>query len=150
MLSFDLLGISFSNHLLARWQIAFIGSPVVRIEPRYAKWLQQSLQLQKHGILSITEHIGEDFPRVMANRVPKPTLVFLAADMTPHLVKLGTFNFLNINNNFRRIQAFQHRTVDRVEARFFFFSSLMTVAGLIFRTLAVSLIPLPLTAMSMI
>ena len=120
MLAFYFLGVSLSNHLLPSRYVAFISPPTVRVKPRYPKWLQQFLQLHKHSILPVAEHICEDFSGVVVNGVPKPSLVFLAADITPHLVKLGTFNFLNINNNFRRIQAFQHRTVDRVEARFFF------------------------------
>ena len=119
MLSFYLLGVLLSNHLLTRWQIASIGPPIIRVKPRYPKWLQQFSHLQKHGILSVTEHISEDFSRVVVNRMPKPAWVFLAADITPHLINLGTFNPLNINDNVGRIPAIPgQNSKDKIERWF--------------------------------
>jgi len=121
MLAFYFLGVSLSNHLLPSRYVAFISPPTVRVKPRYPKWLQQFLQLHKHSILPVAEHICEDFSGVVVNGVPKPSLVFLAADITPHLIQFSTFNPLNLNNNAIRIRAFQQQIpVDRIEFRFFF------------------------------
>ncbi len=86
----------------------------------------------------------------MINRLPEPVRVIFIANITPHFIEFRVLNLLNINNNIARIQAFQHRSVDRFEARFFFFNSLMTVFGLISSTRAVSRIPLPFNAISII
>jgi len=49
--------------------------------------------------------------------------MFFAANVAPHLVQFGfwIFNLLNINDNVMWIQAVQHGSIDRLEARFFFF-----------------------------
>src|SRR5262245_36021588 len=61
------------------------------------------------------------------------------------------FCFLNAPNDYFhliRVQQREEAVMHTAERRFFFFSSLMTVVGLIFSTRAVSRMPLPLSAMS--
>jgi len=120
MLPFDFLGISFSNNLLFRWQMAFIGAPIICIESRDPEWLQESPQFQKYGILAITEHISEDFSSAMVDRVPEPALMLFVADITPHFIEFSIINTLNFNRNIARLQTSQNLSVDRFKARFFF------------------------------
>ena len=120
MLPFDFLGISFSNNLLFRWQMAFISAPIIRIESRDPEWLQESPQFQKYGIFAITEHISEDFSSAMVDRVPEPALMLFVADITPHFIEFSIINTLNFNRNIARLQTSQNLSVDRFKARFFF------------------------------
>jgi hypothetical protein len=101
-----LLGILLANNLLANRQMPLVGSPIVREKTGYPEWLKKFLQLQKDGVFAVAKSIGKDAPGVVVNRVPKPPLVALVADITPHLVQFSRFNFLNFNDNFSNIHTF--------------------------------------------
>ena len=73
-------------------------------------------------------------------------------------LKLKTLEIYRVNRlgrtdldfDFVGIQRLEKRSVDRLAGVLFFFNSLITVEGLIPKTRAVSRIPLPLRAISMI
>ena len=84
----DFLRIVLANPMLFGVDLPLVGTPPIREISRYAKWLQQRLQLEKNGVLSAPEGIGSHVPTVMINGVPQPPRVRFAAHVTPHFVKL--------------------------------------------------------------
>ena len=150
VLPLDPLGVPLSNHMLFGWQVAFVGTQAVGVEPGYPKRRQQFPQFQKNRVFPVAEHIGKDLPRGVVKRMPKPALGPFVADVAPHPVQFGILNPLNVNGNIIGVQGLQELAVDGFEALLFFFSSLMTVFGLTRNTRAVSRMPLPLSAMSII
>src|SRR3954453_6300753 len=78
----------------------------------------------------------------------------LAPYKAPHLITLGFFNRFNILTKFNRhllgVKLAQQNGIYSAQLGFFFFISSMTVVGLIFRTRAISRIPLPFKLISMI
>jgi hypothetical protein len=100
MLALDFLGIPFSDDMQLSWQMALVSSPVVRQETGDPERLQELFQLQKGGIPSISKYISKDDSRRVIDRVPKPPLVFLLADETPHFINFRGRDFSNFNNDF--------------------------------------------------
>src|ERR687896_1332084 len=90
----------------------------------------------------------------MIYRVPQPPLMSLASYKTPHLITLDFFNRFNMLTKFNRhllgVKLAQQNGIYSTQLGFFFFISSMTVVGLIFRTRAISRIPLPFRLISMI
>jgi len=82
--------------------------------------------------------------------MPKPPLILFAPDETPHLIDFSFISEPDHHFHFIRVQQGEQLVVHTAECRLFFLSSLMTVVGLIFNTRAVSRMPLPLRAMSII
>ena len=97
-------------------QVALVGALAVGVEPGYPKRLQQFLQFQENRVFPVAERIGEDLPRGVANRMPKPALVPFVADVAPHLVQFCILNPLNVNDDAIRIQGFQELAVDGLKA----------------------------------
>ena len=86
----------------------------------------------------------------MIDSVPQPPGCLLLADIRPHFVDLRCSDPVNPHLHGVRVQLLQQRFVQRLELAFFFFSSQMTVSVLMPKTRAVSRIPLPFMAKSMI
>jgi hypothetical protein len=82
--------------------------------------------------------------------VPEPARLAFLAHVGPHLIDFRVLNSLDHHVHLVRMQDVEQRLVHRSEYRLFFFNVLMTVVGLIFKTRAVSRIPLPLRLMSTI
>ncbi|HJW28198.1 MAG TPA: hypothetical protein VJ508_02995 [Saprospiraceae bacterium] len=70
--------------------------------------------------MPVANYIREDFPTGMIDRMPQPARAILVATVTPHVIECSRFNFVKINKNIVRIQAFQRCSVDRFEASFLF------------------------------
>jgi hypothetical protein len=105
MLALYLLSIPFSDSVPIGRQMALVGSPVVRKESGYAERLQEFVQFQKRGILSIAEHISKDNSCLVIDGVPQPTPIGFASDKTPHFVNLCSHSPLNIKQNFTWFRA---------------------------------------------
>ena len=89
----DVFALDFLRVRLAHPMLVGVDVPLVRPSPicviaRDAKRLQQSLQLEKHGILLAPKDIRQHVPTVMINGVPQPPRVRFAAHVTPHLIEL--------------------------------------------------------------
>ena len=148
--AFYLLSILLSYHQFFRGEMTFVGPPIIRIKSRHAEGLQPFFELLKNDIFSVAKDVGEDGSGGMINGMPQPALLFLLANIAPHLIQFSVFNLMNMNGNFTRLETFQYPVVDRFKTGFFFLISLITVLGLIFNTRAVSRMPLPFIAMSII
>src|SRR5215510_1384353 len=84
----DLLRVLLAHLMLLSIEMPLVGPPAVRVELCDAKGGQQLLELQKDVVLPSSEHIRQDLPRVMINRVPQPARVRFAAHKTPYFIQL--------------------------------------------------------------
>jgi hypothetical protein len=158
MLALDPLHVLLPDGMLLCIHMAFVGAPAVRVVPCDAKRLQESLQAQKDIILPPAEHIHQDLPGVVINRIPQLSLVRLLAHIGPHFVeirvqptmplKLVCTAYLYLYLLSRDIG--QHSLIHLVQLRRLFLSSLMTLVVLTCSTRAVSRIPLAFIAISTI
>src|SRR5688500_10839732 len=138
--------------------MSLVGTPSIGVKLRDTKGLKQSFELQENVVLTPSEHIRQHLPRVVINGVPKPAWIGFASHRTPHFIQFGTqptthlelIGTPDFHLHLLRIQNRQHASIHRLELRFFFLSSLMTVVGPTWSTRAVSRMPLAFIAMSMI
>jgi hypothetical protein len=94
--------------------------------------------------------LEKQITRAVIDRMPQPPLIFLAPDRAPPLIDFGFVGEPNDNRHLIWIQQVEQTLVDPAQRRLFFLSSFITVVGLILSTLAVSRIPPPLRAISML
>lgn len=87
MLPLYFLSILLSDDLLADRQVSLVGTPVVGEETGYPEWLQKLPQPQESSVLAVAKYIGKNTSSLVVNCVPKPPLVALVTDITPHLVQ---------------------------------------------------------------
>src|SRR5262249_48329929 len=87
-LALDLLRVLLAHLMLLGIEMPLVSPPPIGIKLRDAKRCQQLLKLQEDGVLPSPEHIRQDLPCVMINRVPQPAWVRFAAYVTPHFVQL--------------------------------------------------------------
>ena len=80
MLALDLLRVTFARLGLIRVDMARVRAPIIRIETRNVKRLQQGFELQKHLVLATPKNIGQHLATAMINGMPQPPLVFLASN----------------------------------------------------------------------
>src|SRR4029453_3688265 len=71
-LALDFLRVLLAHLMLLSIEMPLVGPPAVRVELCDAKGCQQLLEVQKDVVLPSSEHIRQDLPRVMINRVPQP------------------------------------------------------------------------------
>jgi len=112
MFAFNLLSISLSNHMLFSGSMTFVGTPVVSKKSGDSEWCEKFFEFEKDDIFAITKHIGQDVAGGMIKGVPEPALIFLAPNITPHLIHFYVFNLLNAHSNFAVFEALQHGVVD--------------------------------------
>jgi hypothetical protein len=86
----------------------------------------------------------------MIDSMPQPPGFFLLTYIGPHFVHLCCFDPVNPHLNGLSVQLLQQWVIHRLKLAFFFFSLLMTVSVLMLKTRAVSRIPLPFMARSII
>ena len=82
------LGVLLASLRLLGMERPLGGSPAVGGRCRDAKRCQQLLELQEDVVLSSSEYIRQDLPRVVINGVPQPAGVRFATHETPHFVQL--------------------------------------------------------------
>lgn len=90
--------------------------------------------------------------------MPSPSRIRFCHDKVPHVIEFGTqptmlielISSAYLHLHLDGIDDGQQSIIHRLVCRFFFFSSLITVVGLIFNTRAVSRMPLAFIAISMI
>lgn len=87
---------------------------------------------------------------LMVKSVPEPPRFFLLADIRPHFVNFRRCNSANYYFHGAGIPLRQELSIDGLQLPLLFFSSLSTVSVLIPNTRAVSRMPLPLRASSII
>src|SRR5215211_488221 len=150
MLSFYFLGVLFADVVVCRIQMSLIGTPLISIKTGNTKRYKQSFEFQKNFIFMRSQNIGEYLSTSMVDRVPQPALIFFLTHEAPHFIQLCLLYSDELHCYFLCTQGLQQCGVDLLEREFFFFNSLITVVGLIFKTRAVSRMPLPLSAISMI
>src|SRR5215470_2671265 len=150
MLALDFLRVPLAWSVLFRLEVTRVGAPVIGIILCNPKGVEQGFQLQKHRILPPPKDIGQDFSRVVIDRMPEPAWVPFVPDKRPHLIHLRFASLRNIHGNVLWVQRAEQRGVHRLQGRFFLLSSRSTVLGQICRERAVSRTPLALRLMSMI
>jgi hypothetical protein len=150
MFAFDLLGMSFPDGVVGGRQVTLIDASGIGVKVDNPKGLEQGLQLLKDCIGPGAQGIGQDRPREVINRVPQPALVRFAPDKTPPLIHLRSLHSTHLYRDRFGTAPLNDGLVDRLEGWGLFFSSSMTVVGLICRTRAISRTPLPLSVISTI
>ena len=150
MFSFYFLGVLFANFMACRFQMPLIGTPIISIKAGNAERCKQSFEFQKDLIFMRSQNIGEYLSTLMVDRMPQPALIFFLTHEAPHFIQLRLLHSDELHYYFLRTQGLQQCVVNRLQRGFFFFNSVITVVGLIFKTRAVSRTPLPLSAISMI
>ena len=78
MFPFDFLRIVLARLVLIRIDMSRVRTPVIGIEARDSKWLQQHFELQKHLILAPPKDIRQHLATPVTNRMPQLPLVFFA------------------------------------------------------------------------
>src|ERR671918_362209 len=150
MFSFYFLGVLFANFMACRFQMPLIGTPIISIKAGNAERCKQSFEFQKDLIFMRSQNIGEYLSTLMVDRMPQPALIFFLTHEAPHFIQLRLLYLDDLYGHLLYRQDLQQCVIDRLKGGFFFFNSLITVVGLIFKTRAVSRMPLPLSAISMI
>src|SRR5918999_655899 len=150
MLALNFLRLTLTRLVLIRIEMTGVGTPIIGVIARDSKRLQQRFELQKYLIFTATKDVREDLAIAVVNGMPQPPLLLLTLNITPHFVHFSFLSESNDNFNLIWVQQRKQVMVHIAECRFFFLSSLITVAELIFNTRTVSRMPLPLRAMSTI
>jgi hypothetical protein len=98
----DLLSVRLAVRMLSGWQVAFVGSPVIRVKSGNSERFQKRFRLQEHFVLAIAEGVSQNFAGIVIDGMPWPTPMCFAVDEAPHLVQLGfwIFSLSNIDDNF--------------------------------------------------
>ena len=94
-------------------EVPSVGPSRVWIIAREAEGLEQSLQLQKHLVLTSTKDIGQDLPGVMIEGMPEPPWFLLLPDKAPHFVPFGFVHTLQDDPDLARGQASNEGTIHR-------------------------------------
>jgi hypothetical protein len=79
MFPFNFLRIVLARLVLIRIDMSHVRTPVIGIEARDSKWLQQCFELQKHLILATPKDISQHLATPVINRMPQPPLVFFGS-----------------------------------------------------------------------
>src|SRR5215510_11947694 len=91
MLALDFLSVPFTRTMHVGFEMAFVRTPMIRIEASEPEGLQQRFELQKNFVCAASKDIRQDRARVMIDRMPQPARVAFVADKRPHLIHLGFF-----------------------------------------------------------
>ena len=83
MFALDLLRVQLARIVLVGIEMPCVRAPMIRMKTGEPEGLQQRFQRQKDIILAPSEHMREDLPGVVINRMPQPPLVFLFPDKAP-------------------------------------------------------------------
>src|SRR5262245_39309969 len=75
---FNCLRMALARLVLSRIYMSRVRTPVIGIEARDAKWLQQRFELQKHLILATPKDISQHLATPVINRMPQPPLASFA------------------------------------------------------------------------
>src|ERR671918_3204655 len=130
--------------------MSLVGAPIISIKAGDAKGLKKPFEFQKDLVFVLSQHIGKHLPTAVINRMPQPALIFFLAYKAPHFIHLRLVYSDDLYSHLLYSQGLQQSVVDRLKGGFFFFNSWITVVGLISKTRAVSRMPLPLSAISII
>jgi hypothetical protein len=150
MLALNLLGVDFAHSMGRGGEVAVVHSGPLRVKVHEAKRLEQLWQLDKDLIRPTPEHLGQDHPGQMINRMPPPALMGFAADKTPPLIDLRGLDTAPLYRNRFGTAPVHNTLVDLGERGGLFFNSRITVFGLTCSTRAISRTPLPLSVISTI
>jgi hypothetical protein len=120
MLAFDLLRMGFAHRVLRGIAIALVGTPAIGVKAGDAKRFEQGFQLQKHRILTPAKDIGQDFSRVVIDRMPEPALLRFLPNDTPHLINFCFFHFVDLYEDLAWIHVLEGPIVDMLPLRLFF------------------------------
>src|SRR6266581_3342222 len=88
MLPLDLLRIPLAWAVVSGVEMTRVGTPIIRVISCDPKGFQQSLQFQKHRILTPTKDIGQDRACAVIDGMPEPAGVAFVPDKRPHLIHL--------------------------------------------------------------
>ena len=72
MLALDFLGIPFARTMHVGVELAFVRTPMIRIEASEPEGLQQRFELQKDCVFTAPKDIRQDSARVMIDGMPQP------------------------------------------------------------------------------
>nr|WP_240761771.1 hypothetical protein [Nitrosococcus wardiae] len=150
MFSFYFLGMLYADLVSLTVQMALIRAPIIGIETSNSKRLKKSFEFQKDGVLMGSQNVGQHLPTAVVDGMPPLAWMGFLSHKIPHFIDLRFLNPQHLHLYLLCSQTLQQREVDRLKAGLFFFSSMNTVQGLISKTRAISRIPLPLSAISMI
>jgi hypothetical protein len=150
MFSFNLLCIFFPDRMLLGEEISLVGTPIIGIKTRYAKWRSELLQFDEYSIRMRSQDIREDRTTVMVNRMPPPPLMPFVTHITPHLVHLSLVDWLDDDVYVLWREVPYDRLIHVWQLWVLFFNVFITGVGLTFNTRAVSRMPRPFRAISTI
>src|SRR6476661_1321402 len=88
MFALNLLGVDFPDGMRSGGEMAVVDPSGIGVEMHETKRREQLLQFNKHLICPTSEHVGQDHPSQMINRMPQPALVCFTLYETPHLIDL--------------------------------------------------------------
>ena len=86
MLALDFLRVTLAWSVLFRIEVTRVGAPIIGIILCDPKGFEQGFQLQKHRILTPPKDRGQDFSRVVIDRMPEPAWVPFVPDKRPDTV----------------------------------------------------------------
>ena len=72
--------------MFIRVDMTCVSTPIARVIFRNSEGFQKLFELQKNIILTTTKHVGQDLTAAVINGMPKPSLIFFASNVTPHLI----------------------------------------------------------------
>jgi hypothetical protein len=150
MFAFNLLGVDFPDSMSSGGEMAILDPSRIRIEMHQPERLEQFLQLDKHLIRATPEHICQDHPRQMVNRMPQPALMHFTLHETPHLIDFCRLDPADLYRGRVGIAPCHDAFINWRERAGLFFNSPITVLGLTCSTRAISRTPLPLRVISTI
>src|SRR5262245_58322068 len=150
MFSFNLLSVFFPDRMMLGEACSVVGTPVISIKTCQTKWHSELLQLYEHCIGRRSQDIRQDSPAVMVNCMPQPPWMPCVPHITPHLVHLSFVNLLDDDVHIWWCEVPEERLIHVVQLWFLFLNVFITVVGLTFKTRAVSRMPLPFSAISII
>ena len=148
--AFNLLGVNFAHRRDGRGEMAVVDSGRIGVEMPQAKRLEQLLQLNTDPIRSAPQRLREDYSRQMGDRMPHPALVGFASHNTPPLLNLRRLHPTDLYGHRVGTASCHDDGIDLGERTRLFFTSPITVLGLICNTRAISRTPLPFRVISII
>ena len=85
------LRVRLANEVNVFRQVSLVSSPVVSKENSGAERCEQPLQLPENIVSPSAESVCENNTGFVVYCQPQPTLIFLAAHVTPHFIKFARY-----------------------------------------------------------
>ena len=95
MRSLNFLCLALTYFLISGWNMALIGSPIVRIKVCDRKGREKFFQLSKDSIRMLPQDIGHYRSTLMIDSMPQPALLTFVLNNTPHFIHFGFINLLD-------------------------------------------------------